>query len=52
MPIVPKTGVIEIEKSNYPAPSTKRKFAHTLFSLFLSVVKKFFFSSKSFYKHW
>ena len=52
MPIVAKTEVTEIEKSktgNYPVPSTKRKFAHTLFSLFLSVVKKVFFSSKSFY---
>ena len=57
MPIVAKTEVTEIEKSktgNYPVPSTKRKFARTLFSLFLSVVKKlfFFFSSKSFFKHW
>ena len=46
MPIVAKTEVTEIEKSktgNYPVPSTKRKFARTLFSLFLSVVKKLFF---------
>ena len=46
MPIVAKTEVTEIEKSktgNYPVPSTKRKFAHTLFILFLSVVKKVFF---------
>ena len=45
-PIVAKTEVAEIEKSktgNYPVPSTKRKFAHTLFSQFLSVVKKRFF---------
>ena len=56
MPIAAKTEVTEIEKSktgNYPVPSTKRRLAHTLFSLLLSVVKKFFFfSSKSFYKHW
>ena len=46
MPLVAKTEVTEIEKSktgNYPVPSTKRKFAHTLFILFLSVVKKVFF---------
>ena len=46
MPIVLKTGVIEIEESktwNYSIASNKHKFALTLFSLFLSVVKKFFF---------
>ena len=46
MPIAAKTEVTEIEKSktgNYPVPSTKRRLAHTLFSLLLSVVKKFFF---------